>query len=167
MMCDSGGVHNSVWVNSDENLRLVRSHDARGETKTLRAGTGIHVGSSIVDNASGDAGLADNLRWATESWPIEAWECRVVLSPFVEKARSFLAGRCEVVSTLLQTREWCSVSPGPGEPLRSWLGWTPLLHTPSSGVWLFRGPYGGSSFLLRLRPQWTGFLGALTALPGR
>ena len=30
-----------------------------------------------------------------------------------------------------------------GEPLRSWLGWTPLLRTPSSGVWLFRGALRG------------------------
>ena len=52
------------------------------EQKTLQVSSGIQVGSPILDNASGDAGLADYLRWAPESWPIEAWECRVILSPF-------------------------------------------------------------------------------------
>ena len=111
--------------------------------KSLRAGSGIQVGSPIVDNASGDAGLADYLRWAPRSWPIEAWECRAVLTPFDKKVRFFLAGGCEVVSTLMQAREWCSVSTEPGEPLRSELGWTPLLRTSSSGVWLFRGALRG------------------------
>ena len=50
----------------------------------------------------------------------------------------------------MQTREWCSVSTGPGEPLRSWSGWTPLLHTPSSGVWLFRGALRGQQLLAAL-----------------
>ena len=57
----------------------------------------------------------------------------------VEMRKFVLAGECEVVSTIMQTHAWSSVSTGPGEPLRSWLGWTPLLRTPSSGVWLFRG----------------------------
>ena len=167
MVCDFGGVHNPARDNSDLNLRLERRPELRGGLKLTRVSSGVQFGSPLVDNASGDAGLADYLRRAPRSWPVEAWECRVVLSPFVEMVRFFFAGRCEVVSTVLLTREWCSESTGPGEPLRSWLGWTPLLHTPSSGVWLFRGAVRGSSFSLRLCPQWTGFLGALTALPGR
>ena len=42
------------------------------------------------------------------------------------------------------------MSTGPGEPLRSWLGWTPLLRTPSSGVWLFRGAVRGEQLLAAL-----------------
>ena len=142
--------------------------NAREGTKTLQASSGIQVGSPILDNAPGDAGLADYLRWAPRSWPVEAWECRVVLSPNVEEREAFLAGGCEVVSTLLQTHEWSSVSPGPGEPLRSWLGWTPLLRTPSSGVWLFRGAVQGeAASCCTCVHSGLGGLGALTALPGR
>ena len=35
---------------------------------------------------------------------------------------------------MLQAPEWFSKLPGPREPLRSALGWTPLFHTSSSGV---------------------------------
>ena len=127
MTCDSRGVVNSGTGNSVPNLRVVRRPERRGGTKTLRAGSGTQVGSPILDNASGDAGLADYLRWAPRSWPIEGWDCRVILSPYVEKVRFSLAGRCEVVSTKLRSAERSPVSPGPGEPLRSWLGRTAAL----------------------------------------
>ena len=184
---DTHGGVNSCTNNSTNNLRVVHSSKLGGGTKTLKASSGIKVGRPIVDNVPGSASLADYLRWAPRSWPMEAWECRVLHSPNVEtrrsvlaggcevvstklraeKVRFFLAGRCEVVSTKLRSAERSPVSPGPGEPLRSWLGWTPLLRTLSSGVWLFRGQYEGSSFLLRLCPQWTGCFGVPTALHGR
>ena len=164
MTCDTQGLENSDRDNSNPNLRVVCRPELRGGTKSLRAGSGIQVGCPFLDNTPGNASLTDYLRWTPRSWPIEAWECRVILSPYVEKVRFFLAGRCEVVSTKLRSPERSTVSPGPSEPLRSWLGWTPLLRTPSSGGWLFRGQYEGSSFLLRLCPQWTGFLGVPTAL---
>ena len=150
MTCGTYGVGNSCTGNSKPNLRVVRSREPREGTKTLRVRSGIQVGSPILDNASGNAGLADYLRWAPRSWPIEAWECWVLLSPYVEKTRFFLARGCEVLSTIMQTHEWSSVSTGPGEPLRSWLGWTPLLRTPSSGVWLFRGAVRGEQLLAAL-----------------
>ena len=55
-----------------------------------------------------------------------------------------------MVSTIMQVSGWYSVSTGPGEPLRTALGWTPLLHTPSSGVWLFRGAVRGEQLLAAL-----------------
>ena len=118
---------------------MVRSAELGGGTKTLKASSGIQVGRPVVENVPGNASLADYLRWAPRRWPVEAWECRVVISPHVETRKLVLAGGCEVVSTILRAHEWFSMSTGPGEPLRSWIGWTPLLHTPSSGVWLFRG----------------------------
>ena len=54
------------------------------------------------------------------------------------------------MSTKLRSAERSPVSPGPGEPLRSWLGWTPLLRTPSSGVWLFREAVRGEQLLAAL-----------------
>ena len=77
MTCDTHGVENSGTGNSIPNLRAVRSREPRGGTKTLRTSSGVQVGSPILDNASGDAGLADYLRWAPRRWPIEAWECRL------------------------------------------------------------------------------------------
>ena len=141
MACDvsTHGEANSCTIKSTVNSRVVRSAEAGGRTKPSKVGSWIEVGVPIVDNEPGDARLADYLRWAPKKWPFEARECRVVNSPFVEMRKFVLAGGCEVVSTIMQTHEWSSVSTGPGEQLRSWLGWTPLLHIPSSGVWLFRG----------------------------
>ena len=90
MTCDSHGVVNSGTGNSIPNLRVVRRPERSGRNKDVRAGSGIQVGSPILDNASGDAGLADYQRWAPRRWPIEGWECRVIWSPYVEKVRFFL-----------------------------------------------------------------------------
>ena len=149
MTCDTHGTRNSCIINSVQNLRSVRRPEHREETKLLKASSGIQVGFPVVDNVPGNASLVDYLRWAPKEWPVEGWECRTVLTPWVDKVNIFLAGGCEVVSTIMQVSEWYSVSTGPGEPLRTALGWTPLLHTPSSGVWLFRGAVRGSSYLLR------------------
>ena len=54
------------------------------------------------------------------------------------------------MSTIMRVSEWYPVSTGPGEPLRTALGWTPLLCTPSSGVWLFRGAVRGEQLLAAL-----------------
>ena len=132
--CSGHGMNSEI----QQNLRVVRSHEVGQGTKTLKSSPLLQVGRLVVKNVPGSARLADYPRWAPKRWPVDAWECRVVNSPFVEARKFVLAGGCT----------W--------EPLRSWIGWTPLLHTPSSGVWLFRGVLRGSSFLLRLCPQWTG-----------
>ena len=64
--------------------------------------------------------------------------------------KRWLARRCEVTVSMLRFPEWLSKLPGPGESFRSALGWTPLLHTPSSGVWLFRGALQGEQILAAL-----------------
>ena len=150
MMCDTHGTRNSCVINSVQNLRLVRRPEHREETKLLKASSGIQVGFPVVDNVPGNASLVDYLRWAPKKWPVEGWECRTVLTPWVEKVKCFLAGGCEVVSTIMRVSEWYPVSTGPGEPLRTALGWTPLLRTPSSGVWLFRGAVRGEQLLAAL-----------------
>ena len=40
--------------------------------------------------------------------------------------------------------------PAPGPPYRFLFGWSRLLYTPSSGVWIFRGALRGSQVLLAL-----------------
>ena len=144
MTCD---VHDSVnsCKESDSNLRMGRSGRHRGGTKTLKVCAGIKVGPRSLDNPSGNASLADYLGSAPTSWPIEAWECRTIVYPRVVKEVFLVAEGCEVVSARLPQSERYPVSPGPGELLRSGLGWTPLLRSPSSGVWLFRGAIRGGS----------------------
>ena len=51
---------------------------------------------------------------------------------------------------MLQTPEWCSMLLGLGEPLRCWLGWTTLLHTLTSGVWVFLWALRGEQLLAAL-----------------
>ena len=80
MKCDTDGAANSNASNSIPNLRVERRPEHRGKTKAVKASSGTQVGCPVVDNASGDAGLADYLRWAPRSWPIEAWECRPIHS---------------------------------------------------------------------------------------
>ena len=152
MVCDVGEGCDQVRENSDSvNSRLVRGPEHRGGTKLLKASSGIQVGFPVVDNVPGNASLVDYLRWAPKQWPVEGWECRTVLTPWVQKVKFFfLAGGCEVVSTIMRVSEWYPVSTGPGEPLRTVLGWTPLLRTPSSGVWLFRGALRGEQLLATL-----------------
>ena len=81
MVCAEGEVCDQSRMNSDQNLRMERSHERRGGTKARKACTGIKVGSGFLNKPSGDASLADYLRSAPSSWPVEAWECRTVVFP--------------------------------------------------------------------------------------
>ena len=54
------------------------------------------------------------------------------------------------MASMLETPKWCSKLPGPGEPLRSALGWTPLLSTQSSGGWVFWWALRGEQLLAAL-----------------
>ena len=50
------------------------------------------------------------------------------------------------------------VTPRPGVPLRETWGWKPLLHTPSSGVWVLSGALQSIGFLdlLGAAASWVG-----------
>ena len=50
-----------------------------------------------------------------------------------------LAGRREVTVHMMPSAGRSPESPGPGEDYRRLQGWTPLLRTPNSGVWVCRG----------------------------
>ena len=50
------------------------------------------------------------------------------------------------VAALFDTGEEAK-APGPGLLSRHLLGWTPFLHSPSSGVWLFLGALRGEQIL--------------------
>ena len=152
-MCElcTGGLGDGDTVNScstdganschHTNLRLERRPEVPGEMKTRR----LEVGDLTVGNTPESASLANYLRWAPRSWPLEVWECRVIGSPDAQMWQRWLAGRCEVMVSMLRSPEWLSKLPGPGESFRSALGWIPLLHTPSSGVWLFWGGSAGEA----------------------
>ena len=85
MTCDTHGVMNSCMDNSSSNSRSVRGPEHREGTKPRKASSGIQVGFPVVDNVPGNASLVDYLRWAPKKWPVEGWECRTVLTPWVDK----------------------------------------------------------------------------------
>ena len=56
----------------------------------------------------------------------------------------------EVTVHMMSSPGGFSVSSGPGEDSRRALGWTPLLRTPNSGLWVFRGVSRGEQLLAAL-----------------
>ena len=71
-------------------LTCVWSADLKyqGRMKTRR----LEVGSLTVGNTPEGASLANYLRWAPRSWPLEVWECRVIGSPDAHVWQRLLAG---------------------------------------------------------------------------
>ena len=65
--CVMHGVNSCTSV-IQKNLRVVRSQEARGETKMPK----LQVGRLIVGNLPVNSRLAHYLRWAPRRWPIEA-----------------------------------------------------------------------------------------------
>ena len=143
-------------------LHLVGIHVCRICVWYAERAKRLEVGSLIVGNTPEGARLANNLR-CPRSWPLEMWECRVVASDGAQRWKRCLAGRCGVTVSKLHVSELFSKLPGPGEPLRNALGWTPLLHTPSSGVWLFREVLQGEQLLTALVSSVDWVVRALTA----
>ena len=54
---------------------------------------------------------------------------------------------CDVEVKIPCVPEWAVMSPGPGAPLRETWGWKPLLHTPSSEMWVLPGALESIGFL--------------------
>ena len=66
------------------------------------------------------------------------------------------------MSTLLQTHEWCSVSTGPGEPLRSWPGLdTVASHSQFGSVASLGSGTGGAASCCACVHSGLGFSGHL------
>ena len=88
-MLETHGGGNSCTYEITKNLRVVRSHELGEGSKTPKVSSRIQVGRPIVEYEPGSASLADYLRWAPRSWPVEAWECRVVNSPNAKMKKRF------------------------------------------------------------------------------
>ena len=92
----------------------------------------------------------------------------MILSPYVEKTRLFLAGGCEVVSTLMQTREvvhrvnWTRGTAQELVRLDAFAS-----HSQFWGVALQGGVTGGAASCYACVHSGLGFSGHLPALPGR
>ena len=131
------------------NSRLVRGGAQEGGTKTQRTSSLCQAGRPIVENSWRAAKLESYLRWAPEV-QVETWVCRVVTSRWAVSETAVLAGRREVTVHMMPSAGRSPESPGPGEDYRRLQGWTPLLRTPNSGVWVCRGALRGNQLLAAL-----------------
>ena len=95
-----------------QNLRLERSLEAEQGTKMLKSKFSAPGWALLRRNTPGSARLVRYLRWAPQRWPIKAWECRVITCPWIRSETVWLAGRCEVTTSVLQTTGWFSKLPG-------------------------------------------------------
>ena len=125
------------------------------------------VGCPTVDNLSGSLSLASYLRWAPEGVHVDSWECRTVTVEEKLSKTVLVAEGCEVTVPVLSVPDHYSKSPGQVKNFRNQLGWSTLLRTETSGVWVFWGDCGVSRLLLRLYRRLTGLIEACTAQHGR
>ena len=95
--------------------------------------------------------LATDPRRVSGKVHVEMWDGRSCATKYGTRLVEFGKG-CEVVVKIPCVPEKALmvgvfVSPRPGVPLRETWGWKPLLHTPSSGVWVLPGALQSLVFL--------------------
>ena len=121
--------------------------EASGGTKALNQGSGNMGGRSFVDTVIGGATLAQYSRGAPEGTKVEAWEGRIfTCSRPVTWDVSVAEGCIVTVSAVYLSKK----RPGPpvaGPLYRILFGWSRLLYTASSGIWIFRGALWGPQVL--------------------
>ena len=152
-VCESGalcrvcadGAHQSV-VSSGHNS-WEHGHETAGGTKALNQCSGTTDGLSFVDTVIGGAALEQYLRGAPKGTKVEAWEGRIFTCSRPTSWDVSVAEGCKVtVSAVYLPKK----RPGPaaGPLYRILFGWSRLLYTASSGIWIFRGALRGSQVLL-------------------
>ena len=141
--------------------------EAAGGTKVLSLSSGFKDRCSFVDTVLGGAALEQYLRGAPKGTKVEAWEGRIFTCSRPVSWDVSVAEGCNVtVSAVYLPKK----RPGPpaAEPLyRILFGWSRLLYTASSRIWIFRGALRGSQVLPALVSCFDWAVGALTAQLGR
>ena len=128
------GAHQSV-VSSGHNSWEHGHETARG-TKALNQCSGYTDRLSFVDTVSGGAALEQYLRGAPKGTKVEAWEGRIFTCSRPTSWDVSVAEGCKVtVSAVYLPKK------------RPGLGWSRLLYTASSGIWIFRGALRGSQVM--------------------
>ena len=110
----------------------------RGGTKPRSMSTRDQVGSRAVEKLA-------SLQQAPGRLHVETWAGRnenpnLPISQVVE-----IMSGCADMVTCLPPPFFSSVSPGPGREVRNGIGWSLIVKTARSGVWLFRGALSGDS----------------------
>ena len=141
-----GGMANSGSDHIDRNS-WKHGPEVSGGTKALIQCSGTTDRRSFVDTVVGGAALAQYLRGAPEGTKVEAWEGRIFTCSRPVSWDVSVAEGCKVtVSAVYLPKK----RPGPpaARPLyRILFGWSRLLYTASSGIWIFRGALRGSQVL--------------------
>ena len=127
----------------------------RGETEPRSTRTRSR-GRRPLDGPSpvGDELGLDHRR-ASKGMHVETREGRTCTTRCGTRLVELVKG-CEVEVRIPCVPEWALMSPGPGATLRETWGWKPLLHTPSSGIWVLPGALQsvGFSGLLEAAGSW-------------
>ena len=172
-VCESGalcrvcaeGAHQSV-VSSGHNS-WKHGHETAGGTKMLTQSSGSKDGCSFVDTVLGGAALEQYLRGAPKGTKVEAWEGRIFTCSRPASWDVSVAEGCKVTVSAVYLPKKRPGPPAAGPLYRILFGWSRLLYTASSGIWIFRGALKVRRFCLLLCLVLTGQLGVLTAQLGR
>ena len=126
-------------------------HQGAGETKSKRT----RPGSGVCRPLEGLMPVGDELvtdpRRVSEKVHVEMRDGRTCANQYGTRLVELGKGcEVEVKKPCVPARALMVgvfVSPRPGVPLRETWGWKPLLHTPSSGVWVLDGALQSVGFL--------------------
>ena len=156
--CD---MFNSCVEHSDGQVAR-RVHHWVGETKSKRTRTGSRVWQPLEGLMPVGDELATDPRRVSGKVHVETRDGRRSATRYGTRLVEFGEG-CEVVVKIPCVPEKALmvgvfVTPRPGVPLRETWGWKPLLHTPSSGVWVLSGALQSVGFLdlLGAAASWVG-----------
>ena len=123
-----------------------RVHQGAGETKSKRTRTGSGVWRPLEGLMPVGDEPATHPRRVSEKVHVEMRDGHTCATQYGTRLVELGKG-CEVEVKIPCVPERALmvgvfVSPRPGVPLRETWGWKPLLHTPSSGVWVLPGFFG-------------------------
>ena len=122
-------------------------HETAGGTKMLNQSSGYRDGCSFVDTVIGGAALEQYLRGAPKGTKVEAWEGRIFTCSRPISWDVSVAEGCIVTVSAVYLPKKRPGPPAAGPLYRILFGWSRLLYSASSGIWIFRGALRGSQVL--------------------
>ena len=122
-------------------------HETAGGTKMLTQSSGYRDGCSFINTVNGGAALEQYLRGAPKETKVEAWEGRILTCSRPISWDVSVAEGCKVTVSAVYLPKKRPGPPAAGPLYRILFGWSRLLYTASSGIWIFRGALRGSQVL--------------------
>ena len=113
----------------------------------LTQSSGYKDGCSFVDTVIGRAALEQYLRGAPKGTKVEAWEGRIFTCSRPTSWDVSVAEGCKVTVSAVYLPKKRPGPPAAGPLYRILFGWSRLLYTASSGIWIFRGALRGSQVM--------------------